>query len=232
VRVTNAPDTVRIIPDTIFLTNVGDVNSTFAVDFKNGLGATLPRSSVAWMTANVNVADVAVGTGAISAAGSGTTYVLAVSPENPLRRDSVYVVVTNNAASMNVTPGTTQTLTALGATVDFDATVFNSAGNPISGAMVTWSVPVGGAFVSINSVTGVATAVANGSATVRATSGGVTRDVTVNVEQAFSSTRSTITPAAASIVANGASNTTVTVQLKDANDNNLTFGGASVVLAT
>jgi adhesin/invasin len=232
VRVTNAPDTVRIVPDTIFLTNVGDVNSTFAVDFKNGLGATLPKSSVAWTTANVNVADVAVGTGAISAVGSGTTYVLAVSPENPLRRDSVYVVVTNNSASMNVTPGTTQTLTALGATLDFDATVFNSAGNPISGATVTWSVPVGGAFVSVNAVTGVATALANGSATVRATSGGVTRDVTVNVAQAFSATRSTITPAAASIIANGTSSTTISIQLKDANDNNLTFGGATVVPST
>ena len=78
-------------------------------------------------------------------------------------------------------------------------------------------------------MTGVATALANGPATVRAASGGVTRDVSVTVAQAFSPARSTITPTAASIVANGTSTTTITVQLKDANDNNLTFGGATVV---
>ncbi|MGQ0703975.1 MAG: invasin domain 3-containing protein [Gemmatimonadales bacterium] len=47
-----------------------------------------------------------------------------------------------------------------------------------------------------------------------------------------SAATSTITAAPTSIVANGTSTSTVTVQLKDANGNNLTSGGATVVLAT
>jgi adhesin/invasin len=232
VRVTNAPDTVRIIPDTITLASVGDVNSTYAVDFKNGRGVALPKSSVTWSSADLNVASVAVGTGDITAQGAGLTYVLAVSPENPARRDSVYVRVTNSATSVTVSPNPAANLTAFGATTTFTATVTNASGQPISGAAVTWSVPVGGGFVSIDANTGVATALANGTATVRATSGSVTGDVSLTVAQAISATQSTITPAASSITADGTSSTTITVQLRDANGNNIAFGGSTVNVFT
>src|SRR6266545_3693797 len=45
-------------------------------------------------------------------------------------------------------------------------------------------------------------------------------------------TTSTITPSAASIVADGATTSTITVQLEDANGNNLTASGGTVALAT
>ena len=45
-------------------------------------------------------------------------------------------------------------------------------------------------------------------------------------------TQSTITAAPTSIVADGATTSTITVQLKDANGNNLTTGGETVALAT
>src|SRR6185503_269904 len=181
-------------------------NSTFSVDFRNALGASLGKNSVSWSTANASVADVQPGTGNITAVGPGITYILAVNPENTQRRDSVFVVVTNDPASMTVTPSAPQTITAFGNSIDFNATVFNSAGNPIINAPVTWSVPVGGAFLTIDPITGIATAVANGGAIVRATSGSVQVNVNVTVAQAYSPSASTITPGSATIVADGSSN--------------------------
>lgn len=229
VRVTNAPDTVNIIPTDLTLPSIGDVDGTFAVDFKNARGVALPRTAVNWSSQDITIARVI--DGIITATGGGITYVVGVSPENALRRDSVRVTVTNAAATVTVTPAGPLTSNALGQTMSFTATVRNASGNVIPNAPVTWSVPVGGAFVSVDA-TGVATALANGAATVRAASGTSFGDVSITVSQTASTARSTIIPAATSLVADGTSSTTITVQLRDARDNNLTFGGAAVVLTT
>jgi len=227
VRVTNAPDTVNIIPTVLTLASIGDVDGTFAVDFKNARGVALPRTAVNWSSQDITIARVL--DGVITAVGAGATYIVAVSPENALRRDSVRVNVTNGAASVSVSPATPAALTAIGATISFSATVRNAAGNPVSGAPVTWSVVAGGAFVSIDANTGVATALGNGAATIRATSGVATGDANVTVGQVASLSQSTVIPAAATLVANGTSSTTIAIQLRDANGNNLTFGGSTIV---
>jgi len=235
VVVTNAPAFLDILPGSHTFASVGDTLLNIAIDFKNGLGAPLPRSSATWSSTDVNIATVNVdptGNVRIIAAGTGNAYIRAVSPVDPLVRDSVFVTVTNAPASIVAAPNPAPTITAFGQTVTFTATVFNASGNPIPTAKLRWSVVTGAAFVSIDSVTGVATGLANGSATVRATSSGITTDVPITVAQAIAGTRSTITPGAASLVANGTSQTTITVQLKDANDNNIAFGGSTVVLTT
>ena len=81
------------------------------------------------------------------------------------------------AGSVNVTPGTF-TLTAAGQSQQFTAAVVDQSGNPMPGAAVRWSS--GDQAVTVSS-TGVVTAMREGVATVRATSGGVTgtADVTV-----------------------------------------------------
>jgi adhesin/invasin len=228
VRVTNAPDTVNIVPGSIVFPNVGDVDGTFAVDFKNARGVALPRDAVNWSSQDITIARVLAGT--ITATGVGSTYIVGVSPENTQRRDSVLVTVTNAAASITISPAAPATLTAFGSTTTFTAVVRNAGGSVITGAPVVWSVPVGSAFVSIDPASGVATAVANGAATVRATSGTVTSDVPLTVAQAIAPARSTIVPAATTLTANGTSSTSVTVRLRDANDNDITSGGATVTL--
>jgi hypothetical protein len=232
VVVTNAPEVLDIIPTNVSLASSGDTIAV-AVDFRNSRGVSLPSSSASWSSADVSVARVAAdGSGRIIATGSGDTYVLAVSPVNPARRDSVLVNVTNAPAAIATSPSSAQTLTAFGQTLQFSATVFNAAGNPIPSAPVRWTVPAGAAFISIDSISGLVTAVANGAATVRARSGTVTADVSVTVAQAFSPARSTIIPTAGTIAADGVENTTITVQLRDANNNNLVSTTATPVLST
>src|SRR5207247_1063177 len=174
-----------------------------------------PRSSASWSSQDVNVATATVdpsGNLYIIAAGTGSTYIRAVSPVDALVRDSVFITVTNAPTSIVAAPNPAPTLNAFGQTVSFNATVYNASGNPIPSAQVRWSVPTGGTFVTIDSVTGVATALANGSATIRATSSGISTNVPISVVQAIAGTRSTITAANPSIVANGMSTTTVPVQ--------------------
>lgn len=228
VRVTNAPDTVNIVPADLTLASVGDSDGTFAVELKNALGAALPRTAANWSSQDVTIARAL--DGVITAVGPGTTYIVAVSPENANRRDSVRVTVTNAAASVVVTPDPAATMTALGATTTFTAVVRNQAGAVIQGAPVVWSVQSGGA-VSLNAATGVAMASANGTSTVRATSGGAFDDVSVTVAQAISTSTSRITTGATSLPADGASSTPVTVRLRDAADSNISSGGAAVTLA-
>ena len=118
---TNAPDTVNIIPTTLTLASVGDTDGTFAVDLKNARGVALPRDAANWSSHDVTIAR-ALG-GVITAVGAGTTWIVAVSPENSMRRDSVLVTVTNAASSVTVSPDPAPALTALGTTRTFTAVV-------------------------------------------------------------------------------------------------------------
>lgn len=83
-------------------------------------------------------------------------------------------------ATVTVTPATSE-LESLGWTVQLAAEVRNQEGKLIPGAIVTWSSDR--PDVATVSGSGVVTAVANGSATVTATSGPASGSATVNVEQ-------------------------------------------------
>src|SRR2546426_7880430 len=80
----------------------------------------------------------------------------------------------------------------------------------------------------------------SGSATVTATLGGVAVGTAVGASSsvvtfapgAANAAHSTISPASASITANGSSTQVITVQARDVNNNNLTTGGASVAMST
>jgi adhesin/invasin len=233
VVVTNHPDLVDILPTAVTLASVGDTLPPIGFDFRNGRGVALPRSSVIWSSANESVARTSAdGQGTIVAVGAGETFVKAVSPGNPARRDSVFVTVTNAATSVTITPAFPPALTSLGSTIQFTSTVFNAAGDPIGNGDVRWSVPVGGSSLSIDPISGLATALTSGSATVRATIGTIVQDVSVTVAQTISPSASTMIPASPTLVADGSSSTTITVQLKDANGNDIATGGASVLLTT
>ncbi|HYC53266.1 MAG TPA: invasin domain 3-containing protein [Gemmatimonadaceae bacterium] len=95
---------------------------------------------------------------------------------------------------------------------------------------MAWSI-VSGSSVSVDAATGVVTALANGASTVRATSGTATGDVVVNVAQLISASRSVVTASPTTLAANGTSTSTLTVQLRDANDVDIPVGGATVTLA-
>ncbi len=85
------------------------------------------------------------------------------------------------ATALLVTPGPNVALSALGQTQQLTATVQDQNGDPLPNATVTWSSNATG--VATVSAAGLVAAVSNGSATVRATSGSLTFDVTVTVAQ-------------------------------------------------
>ena len=90
-----------------------------------------------------------------------------------------------------VTPGA-DTLISVGETRTFTAQVLDANGHPIDAATVTWSSSAP-AVLSVEPTTGVATAVANGSAQVTATSGTLQGAANVIVAQIVASV--TVTPA-------------------------------------
>ena len=92
--------------------------------------------------------------------------------------------------SVVVTPGA-DTLVSVGATRTFTAAVLDANGDPIDGKTVTWS-STAPTILAIDPTTGVATAVANGSAQVHATAGTLQGSANVVVVQIVASV--TVTP--------------------------------------
>ncbi len=164
--VSNAPTTVRLTSGDLTLASVLDEVSP-SVDFRNALGAALPRDAVLWTSSNTNVATVS-GTGLVTATGAGTATITATSPVDASRFSSITVTVTNAPVSITLNRSD-DTLTALGRTLTYLAEVRNRRGDLIAGAAVAWtsSHP---ALVTIGAQSGTATAVATGGpATITAT---------------------------------------------------------------
>ena len=233
ITVTNLPSTIDIIPTLITLASVNDVNVP-AVDLRNAVGTVLPRTAATWISDDPLIALV-TSDGTITAKAPGSTKIRATNSTNAAIRDSVTVTVSNAPATMTLSPGTAQTLTSLGQTVTLTATVLNAAGQPISNPTVVWEV-VGDTTV-VSAVTsgvgtGLVTALAEGTRTVRATSGTVVTTVSFTVAQEVSPSRTTIVAAPTAMTADGASTSTITLQLRDANGNAYVATPPSIALTT
>ena len=100
-------------------------------------------------------------------------------------------------ASIVATPAA-DTLTALGQTSQLTAVAKDASGNTLSGVTIVWSSAAPGT-VSVDSATGLATAVANGTATLTASAGGKSAQVALTVAQAVASV--TVTPGTAALAA-------------------------------
>ncbi len=102
----------------------------------------------------------------------------------------------NAVAVLEVTPAL-DTLRALGATVDLEAVARDAAGATVTGITVRWTSS-NSAVVGVDSVTGLATAVQNGTAVISATSSTITATATIVVAQTvtamtLAATRDTLT---------------------------------------
>lgn len=125
------------------------------------------------------------------------------------------------------------TLRAAGATRAFSSVARDQTGAIMEGVIVAWESS-DDAIATIDASTGIATAVANGTVTIRATADGVTGTATLTVAIAGqpSARHSTLTADPASIPADGTTAATITVRVLDALGAPVGTGGASVVLAT
>jgi len=119
-------------------------------------------------------------------------------------------------ASITVTPGG-DTLATLGRTRVFSATATDHNGDPVPGATIRWH-STNSSVVTVDSVTGLVTAVGNGLAIVRATASGINGDAIVAVSQAVATVQ--VSPPSATVTTVGAT-TQFTAVAKDS-------GGATV----
>lgn len=119
-------------------------------------------------------------------------------------------------ANVTVTPGG-DTLSTLGRMRTFTAAATDHNGNTVAGASIRWH-STNPAVVTVDSVTGLVTAVGNGLAIVRATASGVNGDAIVAVSQAVATVQ--VSPPTATVTTVGAT-TQFTAVAKDS-------GGAAV----
>jgi len=173
VTVSNAPTLLRLLSHLDTLHSIGDT-LTLPIDFRNSRGAQLPPTAATWSSDDPTVVRVSIG-GQVLALATGQEYVHAVSGT---LRDSALIVVTN-AASKIVLNSTLDTLTARGQTIQYTATVTNSAGNPLQGYTVTWRSS--NTAVATVDQTGTVTALTFGTTLITASGGSAVATATVVV---------------------------------------------------
>ena len=168
--------TVEVTPATATLTSLGATQQFTAVA-RDGNGTPITDPNFAWTARNPAVLTVDA-TGLATAVAEGTTWVVAALGAEA---DSAEVRVAV-ATTVQVAPAAA-TLDAFGATQPFTATARDGGGAAIPGATFAWtsSDPT---IASVDPVTGVATAMANGTVTVTAQSGGASGSATLTVTQA------------------------------------------------
>jgi uncharacterized protein YjdB len=159
--------------------NVGALGRTvqFQAQARDANGNALAGRTITWSSSDQAVATVSA-SGLVTATGNGATNIVATS--EGVASSPVTVTVLQVVAAVQVTPPTF-TLGAVGRTQQLAAAAADSTGNAVSGASFSWS-STNTAVATVDNA-GLVTAVANGSAQIRATASGITgsADVTVAV---------------------------------------------------
>ena len=166
--------TVDVTPASVTL-NALNASATLTAVAKDGTGATVSNPGWTWKSLNTAIVTVSAA-GVLTSQGIGTTKVTASAA--CCGADTVTVTVNQIASSVIVTPGSASGLTP-GATQQFSASVRDANGFPIAGASVTWSSSK--ASVASVNASGLATALASGTANIQATHGGVTGSASLTV---------------------------------------------------
>ena len=168
------PATVTVTPDVAALESLGETVQ-LAAAVTDATGNSL-SGTFTWSSSDETVATVDAN-GEVTAVGIGSAQVTA---ETSGIQGSATVAVEQVPASVTVDPD--QTTIVAGNEVQLTATVFDAANNEAPGATVTWSSS-DDAVASVDQ-TGLVSAVAEGSATIMASSGDASGDAAVTVEAA------------------------------------------------
>lgn len=165
---------LSIAPAADTLTALG-ATRRFTVTARDANGASVAVSGLTWTSLNKGIAEVD-GSGNVVARGVGTALIVAAAAG--FTPDTATVVVRQLAAS--VTLSGAQSSMQVGQSVQLSATVRDSNNNAISGASVSWRTS--NSSVATVSSSGLVRAVAAGSATITASSGGQSASASVRVE--------------------------------------------------
>ncbi len=185
---------VTVTPSTATLTTVG-ATQTFTAVARDAGGAVVPVTQFAWSSSTPDVAAVHPASGVATALAAGTA-VITAAVEGVSGIAALTVTLAPVVASVTVTPSYV-TLKSRGATQAYTAVARDAGGAVVPGVEFAWtSTSVG--VATVDPVTGVATAVANGTTTIRATTGGVNGTATLKVQQKVVSV--VVTPHTATLV--------------------------------
>ena len=168
-----SPTTVAVKPDTLALTAVGQT-AQLTAEVRDQAGRVMAGVPVSWSSADATVAAVD-SAGLVTAAGSGTTTITASAGS---ASGEAFVTVMQSAGSIVVSPPTVTI--ALSDTLRLVAEAFDENGHAVEGAEFTWSSS--NAAVATVNASGLVRSVAEGAATITATSGSAAGSSEITVE--------------------------------------------------
>ena len=187
--------TVSISPSAAELSSLGESTVLTAIARDAG-GSEIPGAEFDWQSSTESVATVGTD-GSVLARANGATIISAsadgVSSE-------AQVTVEQQVVSISVAPETVS-LTSYGEEASLTATALDARGNAVVGASIDWASSASG-IASVD-LSGTVTAVANGSASVSATSGTISGSAGVTVQQVVASV--TVDPTESELVSLGES---------------------------
>ncbi len=175
------PSLINLSAYEVILTAVGETTQISATVLDQN-SSTIAGARATWTSRNTNIATVSAG-GTVTAVSNGTTQIVATFNQTTA---SATVTVRQEPASITISPES-ETLPAIGATVQMTAEVFDGSGTTISDAPVQWSSSRP-AVATVNA-NGLVTAVSRGTTQISATSGNASMLAPVLVEvpqEAFS----------------------------------------------
>lgn len=175
VSVAQATTSVTLAPVTTTLTALG-ATAQLTATAKDATGHSIADKTFIWSSSAGTIATVS-NSGLVTAVANGTATISAGSDGVVATAD---VTVAQQLASVSVTPATT-TLDALGATAQLVAAAQDANGHAIAGKTLAWASSAGSVASVDNS--GLVTAVANGTASITATTQGMSGSSAVTVAQ-------------------------------------------------
>lgn len=209
--VAQAVSSVDVTPASGNLTSVG-ATLQFSGVARDANGNAVAGKTFTWASSDVLVATVD-SVGLATAVANGTATITATSDAvNGTAQLSVAPAV----ATIDVTP-TIGELNQIGATLPFSATARDANGNTIPGKTFTWASS-DDLIATVNSLTGLATAVASGTATITAAADGIdgSASLTMNLTGSGSNTMLVIANVVANDLGGGMFTTDFSVILTDA----------------
>ena len=172
---------IAITPTSSQMASLGDT-VLLTAEGRDALNAPVPGVTFTWRTRTPAVVEVTPRANAaqadVVAIGNGTARILATGDGVS---DSVAVTVRQVATTLSLTPATA-TLHSVGATLTPGITANDTRGNPVAPSALGWTSQSTG-VATVNTTTGVITAVDEGQSRVIVTSGALADTVLVSVDQ-------------------------------------------------
>ena len=159
------PTTVEVNPATSELAALG-ASVRLSAEVRDQNGAVIAGASVTWNSSTASVATVDQ-SGLVRAVADGTAVIAASVNQGSGATGTAIVTVTQSIVSVEVSPSTAE-LTAFGASVQLTAGAFDANGHAVAGAEFSWESS--DAAVATVDASGLVTGVAEGAATITASS--------------------------------------------------------------